>query len=65
VSTGDNGPLTSGLSYGPGPGPMDLGADPMMSDRANRVRALATQAVTPQLRALARAELRRMAREPI
>ena len=64
VSGNPNSPVTAGMSVGPGPGPA-VGMDPMMGDRANRLRALATQAASPALRALARAELRRMVREPL
>ena len=63
VGTG-SAPFTDGLSFGPGAGPPQA-QDPMLGDRANRLRLIATQAASPQLRAIARAELRRMAREPI
>lgn len=62
--SGGGEPLTDGLSVGPGAGPA-VGEDPMLSDRANRLRMIATEAASPQLRALARSELRRMTREPL
>jgi hypothetical protein len=57
-------PITDGLSVGQGAGPVEQ-ADPMLGDRANRLRMIASQAASPQLRALARSELRRMTREPL
>lgn len=62
--SGGSAPLTDGISFGPGAGPPQA-QDPMLGDRANRLRLIATQAASPQLRAIARAELRRMSREPI
>lgn len=58
-------PISDGLSVGPGAGPVPAGPDPMLGDRANRLRAIAQQASSPQLRAIARNALRAMAREPV
>lgn len=54
-------PVTDGLSVGAGAAPISE-ADPMLSDRASKLRAIATEASSPMLRAAARGELRRMAR---
>lgn len=56
-------PITDGLSMGPGSSPESN--DVMMGSRAERVRQLAQEASSPQIRAAARSELRRMAREAI
>lgn len=64
LSGNPNEPVTAGMSVGPGDGPA-MTMDPMLGDRANRLRAIATQAASPTLRAMARSELRRMVREPI
>lgn len=58
------GTVTDGLSVGGGTGPAGA-PDIMMGDRATRLRQLATEASSPQVRAAARAELRRMTREPV
>lgn len=65
ISPGGDLPLTDGLSVGPGAGPAAQQEDPLLGDRANRLRMIASQAASPQLRALARSELKRMTREPI
>ncbi len=52
-------PLTSGLSVGPGPGPA-LSGDPVAMSQAERLRMVATQAASPQLRAAARRLLKRL-----
>lgn len=65
VSPGGDMPLTDGLSVGPGAGPAAQQEDPLLGDRANRLRMIASEAASPQLRALARSELKRMTREPI
>jgi hypothetical protein len=54
-------PMTDGLSVGPGAGAPGAN-DPMLSSRAERVRQLATEASSPNIRAAARNELRRLAR---
>jgi len=61
--SGDNLPVTDGLSIGPGAGPAT--EHPMMSSRAQRLRSLATEAASPVARAAARRALRRMSREAI
>ena len=53
------GPVTAGLSVGPGPGPLQEQQDP----RVVRLQQIATEASTPLLRAAARAELRRITGE--
>ena len=59
--SGGGGPPTDGLSVGPGMGaPAE---DPMMTDKANRLRMVATNAESPMLRAAARAQLRVMVGE--
>ena len=59
VNPGDDRPLTQGMSVGPGGG---LAAeDPMMSDKAVRLRVIAQQAKTPSLKLLAIRMLKRMA----
>jgi hypothetical protein len=60
---GDNTPVTDGLSIGPGAGPQNQ--HPMMSDRAQRLRTVATEAASPVARAAARRALRLMSREAI
>lgn len=57
-------PLTDGLSFGPGAGPT-RGDDPLLSDYAQRLRTLATEAASPMLRAAARTRLRRMSRTQV
>lgn len=54
-------PLTSGLSVGPGPGPESEAV--LTDDLSVRLRTLATSAKSPQLRAMARAALRRRVKE--
>lgn len=63
VAGDPNSPITDGLAVGPGTTP--LPTDHMQGDRAVRLRQLALQASSPQVRAAARNELRRMTREPI
>jgi hypothetical protein len=60
------GNVTDGLSVGAGPGPTDPN-DPMLSDKAKRLRLIAEAASTPSLRATARRLLKRMSagREPL
>ncbi len=60
----EEGFVTDGLSVGAGTGPAGA-PDVMMGDRATRLRQLATEASSPQVRAAARSELRRMTREPV
>jgi len=55
----ENGPITSGLSVGAGPGPEV--EDPLNTDKARQLRLLATQARTPALRQTAIRMLKRMA----
>jgi hypothetical protein len=55
-------PVTDGLSVGAGAGP-GTEMDVMMMPRAEKVRQLAQSASSPSIRAAARNELRRMARE--
>lgn len=58
VNPGGSGPLTSGLSVGPGAGPMgQLG---QVDPKEERLRQVATQSQSPVVRALARNELRRL-----
>lgn len=57
-------PVTDGLSVGPGQGPAQS-QDIMMGDRASKLRMLATEASSPNIRAAARDELRRMARTAV
>ncbi len=66
VDPGAQGPFTSGLSVGPGPGPADTG-DPLQSNRAQKLRTIAAQASTPSVRAAARRMLRRLSQgnEPL
>jgi len=63
VGGGDT-PITDGLSVGPGANPVTA-PDQMLGDRASRLRMIATEAASPQMRELARSMLRRMAREPL
>lgn len=63
VSGNPNLPITDGLSVGDGAGPMTN--DPMLGNRASRLRMIAEEASSPMVRAAARNELRRMAREPV
>lgn len=58
-------PLTSGMSVGPGNN-TDVN-NIMLTDRANQLRLLATQAITPSLRATALRMLKRMTQgsEPV
>lgn len=60
VPGGDMPPITDGLSVGPGAGPATM--DPMLGDRAERLRMLATNAKSPLLRNYARIALRRILR---
>lgn len=63
VKPGGGGPLTDGLSVGPGVGPTNN--DPMMGDSAQRLRALAQEASTPFLRQAALGLLRDMAKKAL
>lgn len=60
----EEGFVTDGLSVGAGTGPAGA-PDVMLGDRATRLRQIATEASSPQVRTAARAELRRMTREPV
>ncbi len=60
-----NGQVTDGLSVGAGTGPAAGAPDIMLGDKASRLRSIANEASSPQVRTAARAELRRMTREPI
>jgi len=59
VHPGNEDPLTSGLSVGPGGGPP--ADDPMQSPKAVRLRIIAEHAKTPALKLLAIRMLKRMA----
>lgn len=61
---GDDLPSTAGLSVGPGPGPAQT-QDVMLGTRAERTRQIAQEASSPMIRAAARNELRRMARQAV
>jgi len=54
-------PVTAGLSYGPGSGPVETGAPPI-SDLQSKLMAIAQYAKTPHLRMQARMALRRLVR---
>jgi hypothetical protein len=62
LPVGDD-PLTSGLSAGPGPGPLGGGISPITDNSVDRLRILALNAKSPQLRLLARRALRGSVRE--
>lgn len=61
IDPGVAGPVTDGLSVGPGNSPGNP-MDPLQTDRAQRLRLLATQASTPAVRSTARRMLRQMSR---
>jgi len=62
LDTGSD-PLTSGLSMGPGPGPVMSGVAPISDSGAERLRILALNAASPVLRQMARNALRGTVRE--
>jgi hypothetical protein len=61
LNPGPSGPITEGLSVGPGAGPANAVEDP----RIVRVRQIALQAKSPTIRAVMRNELRRMSSEAV
>jgi hypothetical protein len=62
IKTG-SGPLTSGMSVGPGNGPAgQLPSSPTDNDLGHKLKMLATQSTSPTLRRLAAARLKRMYR---
>ncbi len=63
VAGDPNGQVTDGLSVGAGTGPAGA-PDIMLGDKATRLRSIANEASSPQVRAAARSELRRMTRDP-
>jgi hypothetical protein len=56
-------PLTSGLSVGPGPGPVGSGVAPISDDSVERLRIVAMNAASPVLRNMARRALRGTVKE--
>lgn len=56
INPGEEGPLTDGLSVGPGAGPS--GGEPQMDPRRQRLMEIATQSTSLVLRSSARMELR-------
>lgn len=61
VTPGDQGPLSSGLTHGPGPGPSgQQSAGPLDSDLGTKLKMIASQAASPALRQLAHQRLRQL-----
>lgn len=60
ITPDSSGPLTEGLSVGPGAGPIEQPPGPYDNDEARKLQELSTQSTSPTLRRLAQIRLQQI-----